>query len=1019
MPSGAMVELMSAKWASRASRLNRNPRGLSTVVSAVLIVVVLALVGVGTYGLLGGFGNNSPPPTCWPPSAFACGKFVNTHDVTLLLPFKSVQQGSVVPFTVQLPPAEFATAYTINFGDGTSISGHNASVVHNFSAPGVYLVEATATVNGLVHDNLPALTLVTVTASYSANSLGSLPGIAGALLSNSTAPAGTRGVTAVITAGGSVTVNASYTSAPTNPAFSPIPPTFVSPSGTFASNVVSASSGQATVTFANPGTYNITFVGSATNGNATVYENYTWTVFAAGAGVRAGVAGAQIRTTPHPGLIQAYSLAPGGALSEDPAIDYETVGFEPILNVYQTLITYNGSTTGPTPSAFVPELATCVPGSPQCARLYSGDTLVSGWNYTFVLQPNASFYDGQTGAHWGVWPTDVVFSLARTLGFSTLPTVSANNGWILAQSLLNPGNVSWDNIHGAYNNTPQNIMGAMTINGTDCPAAALSDPTTAHGCVTFDVYGGHHEWPYFLELIADGLGGSVVSCGWFSASSQGAGIPYWTSGNSSGAGDHPCGEMGTPGWGRAVGSVPADGWDQWENLGSGAFGTFQGHVQFGMLGSGPYYMQQYSVGIGYELAANPAYSQNPYCTWLQCQPAAGNYASAVQVTWETTAIPGEQAYAAGIADFASIPQPDLQLLIQLINQGSVNAISAPSLTIGFYPFDMNFNIGGAQKFTSNPITIKNDFFSYMGMRQFFARAYPYQTVLRTIDTYNGIQLGFGYGGAIPQFMANYYPRDIPWPSTDPCNDVTNVACPAYWWAQMASSASPYYDPELALCSTNNPCQLPMFGETGAAANDEVMALWASSISQLSGGTIKVSPVDINFVDLIINSEFSGPGQNPMPVYSLGWAPDYPDPTDYVAPLYAANGTYTYDNAVMQSLLVPQFTNGCPSTVTNFNYFANTTFGNNCQGVAYKAMLTALGIAATAPAGPYRVLLYDLAEHIAYQLGLYTYSSQGNIVASAAAWIDSSSLNTNVTLGGGGDEPFFWITGNGVQYAGSK
>src|SRR5579859_6707539 len=85
-PSGAMVELMSANWASRASRLNRNPRGLSTVVSAVLIVVVLALVGVGTYGLLGGFGNNSPPPTCWPPSAFACGKFINSHDVTILLP---------------------------------------------------------------------------------------------------------------------------------------------------------------------------------------------------------------------------------------------------------------------------------------------------------------------------------------------------------------------------------------------------------------------------------------------------------------------------------------------------------------------------------------------------------------------------------------------------------------------------------------------------------------------------------------------------------------------------------------------------------------------------------------------------------------------------------------------------------------------------------------------------------------------------------------------------------------------
>ena len=1015
---------MSANAASRAARFNRNPRGLSTVVSAVLIVVVLALVGVGTYGLMGGFGTGGNATTCWPPSAFACGKFVNTHDVTVLVPFKSVQQGSLVPFTIQLPPSESATSYSINYGDGVSVSSPTPSIVHNYSHPGVYIVEASANVNGLPHDNLPALTLLSVTPSYSVTALGNLPGLSGTLLSNSTSPLGTHGVTAVIAAGGSVTVNASYTSAPTNPGFAPLPPSFNATGGTFTVKDLSASSGQATVSFAAPGTFNITFIGSATNGNTTLWENYTWTVFVAAAGVHAGVAGSQLHYTPHPGLIQVYSLAPGGALSEDPAIDYETVGFEPIVNVYQTLITYNGSTTGPTYNAFVPELATCVPGSPECASLYNGNTLLNGWNYTFVIQPNASFYDGNTGASWGVWPTDVVFSLARTMGFSTLPTVSANNGWIVTQSLLSSGNVTWDSIHGAYNNTPQNILGAMTINGTDCPASAMSDPSVAHGCVTFHVHGGGTErsggkdWPYFLELIADGLGGSVVSCGWFSASSQGAGIPYWTSGNSTGAGDHPCGEIGSPGWGRNVAQIPYEGWDQWEQLGSGAFGTFQGHVQYNMLGSGPYYMQQYSVAIGYELAANPAYSQNPYCTWLQCQPAAHNYAPGVQVTWETTAIPGEQAYAAGEADFASIPQPDLQLLIQLINQGKVNAISAPSLTIGFYPFDMNFNIGGAQKFTTNPISIPSDFFSYMGMRQFFARAYPYQTILRTIDTYNGIQLGFGYGGAIPQFMADYYPRDIPWPNSDPCTDVSNVACPSYWWYQMSQPSSPYYDPEIAQCTSGNPCQLPMFGSTGAAANDEVMALWSSSISSLTGGAVKVSPVDINFVDLIINSEFTGPGQNPMPLYALGWAPDYPDPTDYVAPLYAANGTYTYDNAVMQSLLIQPFTLGCPASTTNYNYFANTTFGNNCQGQAYKAMLYALGIAASAPAGPYRVLLYDLAEHIAYQLGLYTYTSQGNIVASAASWIDPSSINTNVTLGGGGDEPFFWITGNGVQFRGS-
>jgi hypothetical protein len=268
-------------------------------------------------------------------------------------------------------------------------------------------------------------------------------------------------------------------------------------------------------------------------------------------------------------------------------------------------------------------------------------------------------------------------------------------------------------------------------------------------------------------------------------------------------------------------------------------------------------------------------------------------------------------------------------------------------------------------------------------------------------------------------MADYYPRDIPWPSTDPCTAVDNPVCPSYWWDQMKTQGSIYYDPETIACSSVDPCSLPIFGTTANAANDQVMAIWASQISSLTGGAVKVTPIDINFVDLIVNSEFAGPGQNPMPIYRLGWAPDYPDPTDYVAPLYAANGTYAYGDSVMQSLLVHPFTDACPSqSVTDYNYFANTTFGNVCQGEAYKAMLHAMDVAATAPAGPYRVMLYDLAEKIAYQLGLYVYTGQGNIVASGAAWIDTTSINTNVTIGGGGDTPFFWLTGNGVQYQGS-
>ncbi|HYK93134.1 MAG TPA: PKD domain-containing protein, partial [Thermoplasmata archaeon] len=556
-------------------------RGVSSLVSAIVVVIVLAGVGVGTYGVMGGFTKGSPK-TCEPVTSPICGNYVNTHDVSLLLPFKSVQQGAGVPFTVSLPAGEASTSYTVYFGDGTQNSSRSSLISHNYSTPGTYLVRATASVNGQAHDNVGSLVLLTVTPSFAANQIGAVPSVAGSVLGNTTVPSGTA-VTAVLQTGQSVTLTGSYTGQPTNPAFVALPPKMVSTGGTLSAITTTNTSLTDQATFSTPGTYTVSFVGAATNGTigtggnvtggATLYMNYTWTVYVAAAGEHAGIQGSIVHHSPHPGIIINYELAPGGALSEDPAIDYETVGAEPIINVYQTLITYNGSLTGPEPTNYVPVLATCVPGSAQCQRMY-GDSLVDGWNYTFVIQGNASFYDPLTGAHWGVWPTDVVFSLARTMGFSTLPSTESNNGWIVAQSLLDSGNVTWDSIHGSYNNTPSQILNSMSINETTlpgggqgpCPTAAMSGPD--HGCVTFHVYGQHHAWPYFLELIADPLGGSVVPCGWFSSPNQAAGIPYWTRGNVSGSGDIPCAAPGAPGWGLAANDprLPATGWDQWEQL---------------------------------------------------------------------------------------------------------------------------------------------------------------------------------------------------------------------------------------------------------------------------------------------------------------------------------------------------------------------------------------------------------------------------------------------------------------------
>ncbi|MCI4349512.1 MAG: PKD domain-containing protein, partial [Thermoplasmata archaeon] len=830
---------LATTFAVRAGR-NHSP-GLTTTFAAILVVAVLASVGVGTYGVMGGFSKHPPIDQCAPITSPACARYENLHDVSVFAPFKSATQNAQVSFTAAVPSGETATSYTFSFGDGSTAKTTNSISSHAYAWPGTYLVFAQAAVNGLTHDNLPALIALTIIPASTVGNIGSTASIAASIISNSTAAPGTRGVTSVLSPGGSVTFSGSYSSQPTNPSFSTLPPTIaVSTGGHLTAGPNSSTSAQATAQFTTSGVYEVTFVGKSHNATSTVLQNYTWTVFVASAGNHAGIYGTVAPKSPHPGTIIGYELAPGGAASEDPAIDYETVGAEPIFNVYQTLITYNGTKVGPDPTNFVPEAATCVPGSAQCTALYH-DSLQNKTDYTFVIQRNATFYDPGTGARWAMYPTDVVFSIARTLGFSTLPAPTVHNGWIIAQSLLDQGNLTWNLIHGAYNNTPQRILNSMTINGTACPAAGLSND---HGCVTFHANGGGHPWPDFLELVADPLGGGIVSCGWFSARGQGAGIPYWTSGNISGAGDQPCGAIGTHGLGAPVltnySEIPATGWDQWEELGSGSFnGRFLGNVQWSMLGSGPYYMSAYIIGASYELKANPAYSENPYCTWAGCQPKAKQYASTIDITWETSETPGEQAYRFGSADFANIPLTSIGLLLQLISQGKVNALQAPTLNIGFSPFNMEFNLPTAQKLSTNAITIPIDFFSYLGMREFFALAYPYATIENTIQTKNGIQFSFNMGGAIPQFMGNYDPTNIPWPSADPCStpNHTNKACPDYWWAQMQNPSGPYYDPELRSCSSGSPCAFPIFGQTGNPTGDEINSLWESEIASLSGGSI--------------------------------------------------------------------------------------------------------------------------------------------------------------------------------------
>jgi hypothetical protein len=725
----------------------------------------------------------------------------------------------------------------------------------------------------------------------------------------------------------------------------------------------------------------------------------------------------------------------------DPSVAYDTVSYEPIINVYQTLLNYNGNST----STFVPTLATCVPGTPQCTSDYGSNLTgyVSGQPiyWTFVIDKQANFYDPQTHVSWPVYPSDVMFSLARTMAFSEVPYVGKNPGWIQTQSLLQYGNPLWDNgLHYPYNTSATSILSSMLVNASAyCPASAIANE---HGCVTFVANGGGSDWPFFLQLVADNLGASVVPCGWFSY--EAAGMPGWASNTENGHGDGPCALPGsTPG--HPITSTDSPAWSAYlSGLNPEAYDSFEesavnspivdGGVQWNMVGSGPYYAGVIA-GEGYTLSLNPAYNQPGGCSGVgvaatytgYCDPATSAFIHNVQVYWEPDDSFGISQYRAHQADFAGIEAVHTTTLLLLAAEGDLNYYINPTISSFFTPINLAWSLSEyTSNFGSEPIpNIPSDFFSSLALREFYVHAYPYTTVENTINTVDGIQFEFNAGGPIPFGMGSYYPTNVSYPAGDPDFNSADVGGAAWWWAQANNPSSPYYDSQLSACTHATPCTFPIAGLQGDPSGDQSIADWISEIESLTGGALQPfggSTFDLTF-DQFLDVAFTSAYNNPLiSETGTGWAPDYPDPTDYIVPMASPDATYTEAMAFAQQVgynaQSPGNISACGhygSSFADLAYWAHAAqdpaaglITTTCQGIAYTDAVDWMNIAAGLPVGPARTLDYNMIEQITNALSMFVYNGQENSVTSAAPWIEGSSINNNVMIGGGGDQIWFQV-----------
>ncbi|WP_252896483.1 PKD domain-containing protein [Metallosphaera hakonensis] len=147
-------------------------------------------------------------------------------------------------------------------------------------------------------------------------------------------------------------------------------------------------------TYSSPGLYTVTLTLVTQNVSSGATYQYTTyqTVAVTGSGVPFSLKLFN-GTVPNPGVITVAENVPGGPYSFDPQIDYESVGFEVVSNVFMTLLVYNGSST----TSFIPFAASEVP-TVQNGGISSNYTV-----YTFHIRDGLHFANGDNLTAYDVW----------------------------------------------------------------------------------------------------------------------------------------------------------------------------------------------------------------------------------------------------------------------------------------------------------------------------------------------------------------------------------------------------------------------------------------------------------------------------------------------------------------------------------------------------------------------------------------------------------------------------------------
>jgi peptide/nickel transport system substrate-binding protein len=791
----------------------------------------------------------------------------------------------------------------IYFGDGQSATNLNASsstAIHTYEYPGAYLVMVQETVGGKAvsstNGSMRVIEITPVVSSALAR-LISVPVISLNITTNPDEP--------VVTANTSVVFRGGFLEAPTGNNMTILKYVWNFANGVSRTILANSSTLNPVVnpvnaTYTRTGLYpvSLTLVTENTSSLQT-YSTIVERTVAVSSSAQPFKLYLYTGKIPNPGVINAAENVAGGPYSFDPQVDYESVGYEVILNIMGTLLVYNGSST----TQFIPMLASSIPTA------QNGGISSNSSTYTFTIRNGLNFSNGDPITAFDVWYTTI-----RNLLF--VGGAPGTPDWILSQYMIPRASAMLPLMSNATDTADFNaIMKAVTYNNNT-------------NTVTFHLASAMSAAQFFTA-VAFPLGAGILDAAWLQ--SVGAGITF----------------------------SPA-GFYSYQDQGNE--GSYNLKVQTDPVSSGPYEIQSYVPGQSIVLAPNLGY------TGVQGIPPLNN---TILIQWVKDPDTAYNLFTSGQSDIVTLlPTSYMPLIKSQVAAEQADLYQVPAMSCMFYVFNLNVSTSLMKSTFGSSFSMPSNYFASTEVRKAFAYAFNYTNYIDRIvgNTVYGATFGSPYAGVIIKGLPYYVPP----------SELQNVPTYNLTYASQLMKQSG---------ESNIAVSIPIIVASGDTINYAGAEMWGAALHQMDSNisvTVEYQPFATQIAEQV-------PGQNPMPLYYLGWIADYPYPSDFVNAMYMQGGTY-------------------PSAMGFTTDYLNVTCGYPSEAAQYLELNKLIQEADTATNATNAAQLYKQAEQIAINLYMYVYAQQPSGFWRVKPYItayNGMQSESNPMIGGAEDSIFYW------------